>query len=126
MRERTKKQTPPAAIWILKILLAMYIVSGLLLVILSVLVSRVEQEELTANVGVIVVYVVSCALGGFLAGRMRGERKFLWGLLLGVIYFAVLLAVSLVISGGEIPDGMHLVTTLAICAGSGMAGGMIG
>ena len=126
MRERTKKQTPPAVIWILKVLLAMYIVSGLLLVILSVLVSRVEQEELTANVGVIVVYVVSCALGGFLAGRMRGERKFLWGLLLGVIYFAVLLAVSLVISGGEIPDGMHLVTTLAICAGSGMAGGMIG
>ena len=126
MRERTKKQTPPAVIWILKVLLAMYIVSGLLLVILSVLVSRVEQEELTANVGVIVVYVVSCALGGFLAGRMRGERKFLWGLLLGVIYFAVLLAVSLVISGGEIPDGMHLVTALAICAGSGMAGGMIG
>lgn len=126
MRERTKKQTPPAVIWILKVLLAMYIVSGLLLVILSVLVSRVEQEELTANVGVIVVYVVSCALGGFLAGRMRGERKFLWGLLLGVIYFVVLLAVSLVISGGEIPDGMHLVTTLAICAGSGMAGGMIG
>ncbi len=126
MRERTKKQTPPAVIWILKVLLAMYIVSGLLLVILSVLVSRVEQEELTANVGVIVVYVVSCALGGFLAGRMRGERKFLWGMLLGASYFVILLAVSLVISGGEIPDGMHLVTTLAICAGSGMAGGMIG
>ena len=126
MRERTTKPAPPAAIWILKILLAMYLVSGLLLIILAVLVSRVEQEELVANVGVIVVYVVSCALGGFLTGRMRGERKFLWGMLLGVIYFAILLAVSLVISGGELPDWMHLVTAMAICAGSGMAGGMLG
>ena len=120
MRERTTKTAPPTAIWMLKILLAMYLVSGLLLVILTVLVSRLEQEELVANVGVIVVYVVSCALGGFLAGRMRGERKFLWGMLLGAVYL------SLVISGGELPDWMHLVTTMAICAGSGMAGGMLG
>ena len=126
MRERTTKTAPPTAIWMLKILLAMYLVSGLLLVILTVLVSRLEQEELVANVGVIVVYVVSCALGGFLAGRMRGERKFLWGMLLGAVYFVILPAVSLVISGGELPDWMHLVTTMAICAGSGMAGGMLG
>ena len=114
MRERTTKTAPPTAIWMLKILLAMYLVSGLLLVILTVLVSRLEQE------------VVSCALGGFLAGRMRGERKFLWGMLLGAVYFVILLAVSLVISGGELPDWMHLVTAMAICAGSGMAGGMLG
>ena len=64
--ERANNKTaPPTAIWMLKILLAMYLVSGLLLVILTVLVSRLEQEELVANVGVIVVYVVSCALGDF-------------------------------------------------------------
>lgn len=71
MRERSKKQQAPGTITFLKILAAMYIVSGLLLTVLAVLVSKMEQEELIANAGMIVVYVLSCAVGGFLAAKVR-------------------------------------------------------
>lgn len=126
MRERSKKQQAPAVITFLKILAAMYIVSGLLLVILAVLVSKTEQEELIANIGIIVIYVLSCALGGFLAAKVRANRKFLWGMLMGAMYFAVLFAVSFAMNKGADLDPVHLVTTMAICVGAGMAGGMIG
>ena len=126
MRERTNKTNPPAGIQMLKILLAMYALSGVLLVVLAVLVGRMEQEELIASVGVIVIYVLSCGLGGFLAGKLRKEKKFLWGMLLGAVYFAILFGVSVALNGPGALDWVHLTTTMAICVGSGMAGGMLG
>lgn len=126
MRERSKKQQAPGAITFLKILAAMYIVSGLLLTVLAVLVSKMEQEELIANAGMIVVYVLSCAVGGFLAAKVRGNRKFLWGMLMGAMYFATLFVVSFALNRGIDLDPVHLTTVMAICIGAGMAGGMIG
>lgn len=125
MRERMKKKETPAVISFLKILAAMYLVSGLLLVVLAVLVNRMEQEELIANAGIIVIYAVSCILGGYFSGKVHRERKFMWGMLMGAVYFAILFGVSVALNMGASMDWVHLTTTMAICVGGGMAGGMI-
>ena len=49
---------------VVRSLLVMYIISGLLLVLLALIVSRVEKEDAVAQVGVIVIYVLSCGIGG--------------------------------------------------------------
>ena len=69
--------------------------------------------------------MVSGFAGGLLTGKMMREQKFLWGLAAGLIYFVMLFAVSLLIRGSFDIDVAKAVTTLALCAASGMAGGMV-
>lgn len=111
---------------LVKAMLVMYIITGLLLVLLAFITERSRQEDMVANIGVIIIYVVASAVGGLILGKVRGTKKFLWGMLAGCIYFAVMAAVSLILgTQGEL-NLIHMVTAFSICAGAGMAGGMIG
>ena len=49
------------------------------------------------------------------------SRRFLWGLLLGLIYFLVLFLAGRILSGSWNPEAM---LPLALCAAGGMLGGM--
>ena len=48
-----------------------------------------------------------------------------WGLFAGVLYFTVLVLVSLIVDHGVSGFSANLITTFFICAGSGMLGGML-
>lgn len=109
----------------IKTLLVMYIVTGLLLIFLAFLVSKVEKEEMVARVGVIAIYVISCMLGGYVVGKMKKTRKFIWGLLAGTAYVVILLAIGLIVGMGSLPEPMTAITTIGVCMGAGMLGGMI-
>ena len=52
-------------------------------------------------------------------------KRYIWGLGLGVVYFALLLLITLGVYRGLNGDGANLLTTFILCAGGGMAGGMI-
>ena len=110
---------------ILKALLCAYVVTGILLLVLTLLLYKAGLSEENVNAGIILVYVISTFSGGFVTGKLTGMRKFLWGLLLGVIYFVLLLLISLGIYHSLQADVMNLVTTFLLCAGGGMLGGMI-
>ena len=108
-----------------KALLCAYIVTGIMLLILTVLLYKLGLSEENVNAGITLTYVISTFSGGFVMGKLSGTRKFLWGLLTGVLYFVLLLLISLGIYHsvqGEIPT---LVTTFLLCAGGGMLGGMM-
>jgi putative membrane protein (TIGR04086 family) len=53
------------------------------------------------------------------------DRRFLWGLLTGSLYFCVLAALTLIVNHGLQDVGNHFFTTLMICSGAGMLGGML-
>lgn len=122
-RENRPKRNLPAAIG--KVLLAMYIITGILLVILAVLLYKLGLSEAVVNIGIIVIYVLVGFLGGVLIGKIQGTRKYMWGALLGLGYFAVLLIVSLAVHKGLDSDLQHVLTTLVLCTASGAVGGMI-
>ena len=69
--------------------------------------------------------MISTFSGGFVIGKLAGVKKFLWGLLLGIMYFVLLLLISLGIYHSLQSDMMNLVTTFLLCAGGGMLGGMV-
>ena len=110
---------------VIRSLLVMYILSGLLLMLLTVVVSRVEKEDVVAQIGIIVIYVFSCGMGGFIIGKWKKRQKFLWGLLVGFLYALTLFVVALAIQKGTMPSLPHILTAAAICIGSSTLGGML-
>ncbi len=114
-----------AAVRMIKALLASYIVTGLLLLVLALLLYKLRLSESAVNVGIIAVYVVSCFLGGFLEGKMMKTRKFLWGSVYGLLYFTILAIISLAVNQSFSGGSSHFVTTLALCLAGGTLGGMV-
>ena len=115
----------PKVVWMLKSLLAAYIVTGVLLVILAVLLYRLELNERTVSAAIVGIYVLSTLVGGFIMGKLMQVKRYIWGLSLGVVYFGLLLLITLGVYRGLNGDGANLLTTFVLCAGGGMAGGMI-
>lgn len=113
------------AVDILKALLCAYVMTGILLLILTVLLYKAGLSEENINAGIILTYVISTFSGGFVIGKLAGVKKFLWGLLLGIMYFVLLLLISLGIYHSLQSDMMNLVTTFLLCVGGGMLGGMV-
>lgn len=109
---------------ILKILLFMYIVTGILLVILAGLLYKMQLSEGVVSAGIVVIYVVAGFLGGFLAGKIMKTRKFMWGMVMGGCYFLVLVAGSIAFRHGIGMEVSRFFTTLILCTASGMIGGM--
>ncbi|MCD8195815.1 MAG: TIGR04086 family membrane protein [Lachnospiraceae bacterium] len=110
---------------IIKALLASYIVTVLLLFLTAALLYRFQLDEGKVQIAIIFTYILSCFGGGFLAGKMMGSRKFLWGMLLGLLYFAILTLVSLAVNRELGSSGSGLATTFLLCMGGGMLGGML-
>lgn len=123
IKSRDAKGNPATAIFVS--VFAMFVVSTILLLLLALILYKAEPGESVIKIGIVVVYVVSGFLGGFLTGKIMREQKFLWGLAAGAIYFVVLFLASGLIKGGFDLDMTKVATTFILCAASGMAGGMV-
>lgn len=123
MERRVQKNSK--VMWMLKALLASYVITGILLVILAMLLYRFELNEKTVSASIVGIYVLSTLAGGFIIGKLMRVRRFFWGMSLGIIYFALLLLITLGVYRGLNGDGANLLTAFILCAGGGMAGGMI-
>lgn len=94
--------------------------------LLALLLYRLGLSAGMVSAGIIIIYTVSSFLAGFMAGKKIGNRKFLWGLLMGTAYFAVLAIISLLVNHSVKEVAASFATVYVICAGSGMLGGMVG
>ncbi len=109
----------------LKLLLASFVFSVALLFLLAFLLFKFHLSDTVVSAAIVVIYVVSNFLAGFLAGKTMGTQKYLWGLCLGAAYFVVLLIVSFV-SGQSVTEiGQSFMMTMFLCLASGMLGGML-
>lgn len=106
-------------------LIVSFLLSLLMMVGLTFLLYRFRLGESQITVGIYAVYAVSCLIGGFLAGKSMKNRRFLWGLLSGVLYFLFLATLSALQEAGITAKPSDLLLVLGICAASGMAGGMV-
>ena len=114
-----------SAVRIMKALLASYVVTGLLLLLIAGLLYRFQLDEGKVQIGIILTYILSCFAGGFLAGKMMKSRRFLWGVLLGLLYFLVMLLVSLAVNRELQSNTAGFLTSFLLCMGGGMLGGML-
>lgn len=119
-----KKNHVERSLFLLKCLSFAYILTAALLALLALLVYRFALSEKLVSVVIIAIYVGTTFFGGWMAGKRLQKRKFLWGLLVGCLYFFVLAALSLIVNHSFQDVAVNFLTVLALCAGGGMLGGM--
>ena len=112
-------------IWWIKSLLASYIVTGILLLVLTFFMYKFELNEKIVSAAIVGIYVVSTLIGGMIIGKLTKSKRYLWGMVLGILYFVLLLLITLGVYRTLNGDSVSIVTSLILCAGGGMAGGMI-
>ena len=122
---RKKEQNEVWIMWMVKALLAAYVATGILLIILALALYKFELNEGAVTAGVTAVYLISTFTGGLVVGKLAKVRRFLWGIVLGILYFALLLLVTVGIYRTFHGSSTEILVTFALCAGGGMAGGMI-
>ena len=123
MNKAAGKNTLP--IHIAKALIFSYIVTAVILLLLSFILYKVQIPSGVVSVGVILAYILSTFVGGFFIGKKVEARKFLWGLAIGAIYFLLVIIISIVINKAAFGSAGSIVTVLGMCLLGGMLGGMI-
>ena len=116
---------PEKMVWIVKALFLSYLFTGILLLLMALAVYKLEWGEQIVSAGVIVVYVLANLAGGIYAGKKFGQRRFLAGLICGVLYAVLLCVISFLVYREAGGNGANMAMMLLICSGSGMVGGMI-
>lgn len=109
----------------LLILVLSYVLTASLLLLLAFILYKFRISESIVNIAVIVIYIGVTFAAGFIAGKYYKVKKFLWGLVLGSVYFLILVLVSLIGGVSDTVIGSGVVTTWILCAGGGMLGGML-
>ena len=110
---------------LLAALLAAWLLTGAGLLLLSVLMFRFGLEEEKLSIGITILYVAATFLGGSMAGGRSREKKYLWGLVSGLLYFCILFGISIIRKRtGAIPV-RDLILTACLCLGGGTLGGML-
>lgn len=112
-------------IFITKCMLAAYILTAGLLLLLAFMLYRFGLSEKVVSLCIIGIYIAVTFAIGLLAGKRAGKKKFLWGLAMGVAYYVILVIVSLIVNRGPQDIAGNMLTVFVLCAGSGMLGGMI-
>lgn len=123
--ERGNMEKNVPVLFLLKCLLFSYILTAALLMLLTFVLYKFGLTEQIVSVAIIAIYVAATFFAGFITGKKMQNRKFLWGLLMGGLYFLILVVVSFIVnrSPGELSNSF--LTTVVLCASGGMLGGML-
>ncbi len=111
--------------YLLRCLILSYIITFLILAVLALLLYKLSLGKGILSGILIVLYVAVNMLSGVLVGRHMKEKRFMWGLAVGSMYFAVLLLLTWFVPSVQFSFNSTLITTFLLCAGGGMLGGMV-
>lgn len=110
---------------IMRSLLVSYIVTAIILLILALVVYKFDVSNSVISIGVILSYIFSNFIGGLLIGKNVDQKKYIWGIITGVLYFVIIILVSIVLSKTIFTHVGSSLSVFAMCALGGMLGGMV-
>lgn len=106
-------------------LVTAFLTTVILLLGLAFLLLKLQWDTGKTEIAIMATYIISCFAGGWFCGRRAERMKFLWGMLTGVLYFLLLLAVSVMGEQGMQSDLATGAVSFLLCAAGGMVGGML-
>lgn len=106
-------------------LLAGYLITLVGIMILALILLLFQATEDMVNIGIIMIYILSSAGAGIFAGKQFKNRKFIWGMVTGILYFLFLVLATVFSKHSFTSHGQELITTFLLCLGGGTLGGMI-
>ncbi len=108
-----------------KVLVAEVVVSGVLLLVAAYAMLKLCPSDQTLNYYVMAIYAASSFVGGMIAGKSMGTRRFVWGIVAGMVYVAVVLVIALAVRGNVASGSVGLVRLIVPSVLAGMLGGMM-
>ena len=111
---------------LIKCLIASYLITGVLLMVVAALLYKFSLSENVVEICIIAIYCISSLLAGLFFSKGAPSRRFLWGMIAGAAYFLIICGISMVVEQSFTLLSNASITTLFICLGSGMLGGMLG
>lgn len=111
-------------LWLRALILAALVTTALLLALAFVLL-KVQPDTGTTELLILLIYVLSCFAGGWYRGRRSEKRKFLQGMITGLLYFVLLFLISGLEAHTPGPDLPQSAAALVLCVLGGMLGGML-
>jgi len=97
----------------------------LLLLLLTVVLYNTDISGKVSGIMVVVIYVLGPFAGAFVLGKMVKKKRFLWGMLLGGIYFLVFVLISMLTAeAGSAPEIRDYIQVLLAVLPGGILGGM--
>lgn len=99
-----------------------YIITCAMLLIFALIMYKTNISINTIRIGITISYIISTLISGFIAGKAMKNRRFLWGILSGIIYFIILVLLSFIIGNKQIDNMTNVITAFILCTLSGMLG----
>lgn len=93
--------------------------------LLSFLTYKFRFGDNIIKIGIVIFYALSNFIGGFIIGKIKENKKYIWGALTGVVYFCVLLILSVLVTGELFGNGNMAVIAFASSVIAGTIGGML-
>lgn len=116
---------PKVIFRICKSLIVSCFVTGILMLLFSFFLWKMDLGGGVLKGMVIGMYILSSFMGGIYIGKKQKEKKFLWGMLSGSLYFLILVLFTVLSKDYTGSLGMEFVTACVICCFSGTLGGMV-
>lgn len=110
---------------VIKVLFITILFSFVMIFILSLALYKFGLSSDKLKLGVMAIYGLSGFLGGFIAGKLAGEKKYLWGIVQGITYFGVLFLLSICVNKGFDMNMKNMLIQMSLCTGASMLGGML-
>lgn len=101
------------------------IVSAVLLAAVSFIVLRMTPSFAITKVMILAIYGISTFIGGYIIGKVMTKQKFIWGAVSGVVYFAIIALIALVVKGGIDTGTVGIISGFVVSVVAGTIGGMI-
>lgn len=105
-----------------KALVLSVLVTFFLLVVFALLMLQMGLDSSVVSKLMIVGYILAPATGGFFLGKHKREKRYLWGILIGALYFVVFFLISVTTQN---TNPQELIWTMLPMLLGGMAGGML-
>ena len=96
---------------------------GVIMLALCLLLLSLSEEMIDG--GILILYILSCFMAGFVIGKRRKNRRFLWGIFIGIMYYSLLFAATFFMVSSTDTNIYDVVTSLLVCCGSAAFGGML-
>lgn len=109
-----------------KSLLLSYGITAILLTIGAFVMLKAQIKQSQMMIFIYIVYGMANFISGFVLGKAKKEKKFLWGLAAGLTYFVLLSLISFVVNQGFYQEPTQAALALGASVVFGMIGGMAG
>ena len=109
----------------LKLVGLSYVLTGIFILIFTLIVYKNYMADEKIIIGVLAIYTISNAISGFIAGRIKQHKKYIWGAITGITYFIVLILISFIVTKEFLGNTNMIMPAFLATVCGGTIGGML-